>query len=367
MFYRRLWLAFLVVAGPAAVPAAAELGIGDAAPSLDLKEFVKGKPIAIEKGHVYVVEFWATWCGPCRESIPHLTELQKKYKDAHIVGISDEEAATVKSFVESLGDKMDYRVAIDKPSASDKANNDKNTPEQSEGKTARAWLDASGQSGIPTAFIVNRDAKVAWIGHPMEMEKVLEQVVAGTFDLQAAAKKFKEEQAMLRKLRELRARLASAEREGGNKAVLKVLDEAILENAALETMLGLQRFAILSQANDTDAQAQEYGRRLMDKVFKDNPDALSNLAWLVVQPGAPQKPTPGLVKVALLAALRADELTERKDPNYADTLARAYFVSGNRKKALETQERAVKLAGGASPLDIKELKERLEEYRKANQ
>ena len=38
---------------------------------------------------IMVVEFWATWCGPCRTSIPHLIELQKKFKDVMFVGISD--------------------------------------------------------------------------------------------------------------------------------------------------------------------------------------------------------------------------------------------------------------------------------------
>ena len=57
------------------------LSVGDPAPKLAVKEFVKGEPLKdLEKGKTYVVEFWATWCGPCRTSIPHLTELQKKHK-----------------------------------------------------------------------------------------------------------------------------------------------------------------------------------------------------------------------------------------------------------------------------------------------
>ena len=205
------------------------------------------------------------------------------------------------------------------------------------------------------------------MGHPLEMDKVLDQVEAGTFDLQAAAAKYKEEQTLARKLRELRDRIATAQRNGGDKAVLKVLDEAILDNAKLETTLGLHRFAILSQEEATSVQAQEYGKRLLDKVFKDDFNALGNLAWLVVQPDGPKKPAPGLVKLALLAALRADELAERNDANTADTLARAYFVSGNPKKAAETQQRAIKLAAGTSLQGNPELKDRLEEYRKASQ
>src|SRR5262249_18297967 len=80
-----------------AVPAGTEtaeargqsLGVGDPAPKLNVKSFVKGEPIAtLELDKLYVVEFWATWCGPCRVSIPHLTELQKKYPDVAFIGVS---------------------------------------------------------------------------------------------------------------------------------------------------------------------------------------------------------------------------------------------------------------------------------------
>ena len=73
------------------------LEVGQKAPSLAKITWMKGA--AVETGTaVTVVEFWATWCGPCKTSIPHLTELQKKYADkVHIVGISNEDAATVRA------------------------------------------------------------------------------------------------------------------------------------------------------------------------------------------------------------------------------------------------------------------------------
>ena len=66
-------------------------------------------------GKNYVVEFWATWCGPCKASIPHLTELQKKNPSVTFIGVSvwEPDQDKVKPFVEEMGDKMAYRVAID--------------------------------------------------------------------------------------------------------------------------------------------------------------------------------------------------------------------------------------------------------------
>jgi len=110
---------------------------------------MKGEPVDVSSG-VHVVEFWATWCPPCRTSIPHLTELQEKYgeRGVKIVGISNEELGTVKSFVEKMGNKMAYTVAIDKDGVSGD------------------YMGKYGINGIPHAFVV-KDGEVVWHGHPM--------------------------------------------------------------------------------------------------------------------------------------------------------------------------------------------------------
>jgi thiol-disulfide isomerase/thioredoxin len=156
----------------------AELLPGSPAPEMKVEKWVKGTPVdTFAPGQVYVLEYWATWCGPCKKAIPHVTELAKKYAGkVTFVGVDvwekgDDTLPPVEAFVTKMGDQMNYNVAYDGPSKFMDAN----------------WLKAANVTGIPTTFVIDQTGKIAWIGHPMQMEPVLEKVLAGTWDTAAAA------------------------------------------------------------------------------------------------------------------------------------------------------------------------------------
>lgn len=153
---------------------AADLKVGDDAPAFAVSKFVKGEPVKqLQLGQTYVIECWATWCGPCIENIPKITAMQKKYGNKVVfVGVSvfERDQTKVVPFVNKMGAKMNYRVAMDKLPSKDEAG---------KGHIATHWLKAAGKNGIPCAFIVNKEGKIAWIGHPGKMDKVLENVLAG--------------------------------------------------------------------------------------------------------------------------------------------------------------------------------------------
>jgi thiol-disulfide isomerase/thioredoxin len=92
------------------------------------------------KGKVVIVNFWATWCGPCRQEIPEMIALQSQYKDTlQIIGVSEDEAppAQVAKFVQKAG--INYPVIM---------------------STDALEKEYGGIAALPTSFLVNRDGRV---------------------------------------------------------------------------------------------------------------------------------------------------------------------------------------------------------------
>ena len=146
------------------------LSVGDPAPAWKATTWLNGEAVEkAEAGKVYVLEFWATWCGPCIQVMPHLTELQAKYKDQGLVVIgmtgpdsNGNDLDQVTRFAEKMGPKMGYLVAFD-----------------TTGTTYRNYMLAAAQRGIPCSFVIDRTGKVAYIGHPARLDEVLPKVLAG--------------------------------------------------------------------------------------------------------------------------------------------------------------------------------------------
>jgi thiol-disulfide isomerase/thioredoxin len=340
--------------------AAPTLTIGDKAPALKVGTWVKGAPVEkFESGKIYVVEFWATWCGPCRKSIPHITELAHQYKDkVTFIGVSvwesgDDYLQSVTSFVESMGEKMDYTVAAD-----DKAGD--------KGTMAQTWMTAAKQRGIPAAFIVNGEGRIAWIGHPMELDDTIAQVVAGTWDLNKAAaeaRKQAEEEAaresQMAGARQDYQKVQEAMAAGDNAEVVKALDTMIEKYPAFSLNFKMQKFDTLLKHDEAGAYA--FARTLADD-FASEPRALNYIAWTILDNEDLKKPDFG---VALALATKAADATKRKDWMILDTLALATFKAGDASKAVEIQTTTIELARAdkAEEEEIGELVERLNTFK----
>ena len=162
-----------------------ELGIGSKAPMLDIEHWVQDgngffKPVTkFKSGNVYVVEFWATWCGPCIMSMPHLAELQTKYRgeNVQIISVSDESVDEVKDLLAQENDEVGKTFEEITSAYSLTTDPDRSVHE--------SYMEAAGENGIPTSFIVGKSGQVEWIGHPMELDEPLEKVVDGSWDREA--------------------------------------------------------------------------------------------------------------------------------------------------------------------------------------
>jgi thiol-disulfide isomerase/thioredoxin len=158
------------------------LKIGDPAPKIEPMAWLQGTPIAkYERGRVYVIEFWATWCPPCLRSIPHLSALQQKYSSTlTIVGVNAEgllgnhaDLNKVHDFMNRHGKEMTYTVAMEDPI---------------EKPISEQWVTGTGSMGAPTAGIIDRYGKLVWIGYPdvvkgYAFDEALEDTLAGKIDL----------------------------------------------------------------------------------------------------------------------------------------------------------------------------------------
>ena len=342
---------------------AQELTLGSKAPKLELKKFIKGEEVkSFEKGKIYVVELWATWCGPCRTTIPHLTELQKKYKDLTIIGVAilEEDQDAVPEFVEEMGDKMNYRVALDLVPEGE---------EPTEGKIVTNWMKPAEQQGIPTAFVINGEGKIAWIGHPGEMEEPLDQIIEGKWDLVAEAKKMEDAKALQKKMQATFGRLQKLfkefNEEGDPKDLLAELDTATQDIPDKSDIFKMIRFQVLALWKDGVDDAVKLGNEIVESNQGEDPQLLNNIAWFIVDPNRDTKADPKLLKLALKVAIKADKIANNEDPSVADTLAKAYFDNGDLSKAVATQERVIELAEGTRMAADPGLKKRLRQYQKA--
>jgi cytochrome c biogenesis protein CcmG/thiol:disulfide interchange protein DsbE len=121
---------------------AAKGDIGEKAPAWSLPG-LDGKTVNLSdfKGKVVILDFWATWCPPCREEIPSFIQIQKEFADKGVVvvgvALDEEGAKVVKPFAKKKG--INYPLVIGKTSTTE---------------------DYGGIEGIPTTFIINAEGKI---------------------------------------------------------------------------------------------------------------------------------------------------------------------------------------------------------------
>ena len=330
-----------------------ELLVGDPAPGIRLVEFLKGAPLPdLELGKVYVLEFWATWCGPCRTNMPHLSEMQDKYLQAIFIGVAvtEPDIEAVKAFVAEMGDQIRFRIAIEELLTGRSG--------REGGWMTKHWLEASYQRGIPAAFIVNRAGQIAWIGHPIELEEPLAAVINGNCDLGGKAQAHREmlAETHVRQKFHLQQEIKKARAADNGANIAAVIDKAITANPILEKEFGAQKLNELMKDPGSKSSALYYAAYLIDGVCHEDAQALLLLSVVLFKlEGAPLQGdglalASDFVRLAVKAMNRIETLL-RQDPSsasmmphvrmqYEEHFARALMAAGRAGEALDHAQHA---------------------------
>jgi thiol-disulfide isomerase/thioredoxin len=300
------------------------LRIGDQAPPLEIAKWVKGAPAEhFERGKVYVVEFWATWCLPCIQGMPHLSALQREYGDKGLTVVSiscaDNRGNTlegVEQMIAQKGELVNYTIAWD-----------------SERYTHDAWMKAAGLNTIPHAFVVDQDGKLAFIDNPMFLDEPLEQILAGTWDIEKGTAALVQTHAEL-SAATLRARANDADG-------LAAYAEFEAKHPKLARQIDPTRFEIALRVGETDTVQAIAARWMESSIANKNHEELVQLARKIVDPKATVVSRD--LELALRAANKASEITAGKNASVLDVLARIYAWKGDFAKAVELETQALAL------------------------
>ncbi|WP_144058202.1 peroxiredoxin family protein [Novipirellula maiorica] len=324
------------------------LTIGSIAPELDIEHWIhdgNGAFDAVtkfEKNKVYVVEFWATWCGPCISAMPHVVALQKEYADrgVQIVSVSSEPVETIEKFLER--EVPGAKGSDDSAQTFDDLTRSYCLTTDPDRSTSKSYMEAAGQNGIPCAFLIGKSGLVEWIGHPMSMDEPLAKVVNDDWDRQAFAEEFKEEQRadMVFKA------FVSAMRSNNTDKALEILDGYIAEGKLAARVSQMQMVKMQVLASD-DSRADELtayvNHLLQDESF--DAEAVNRLGWTIARYA-----TAGKIddEVTVRAALQKTQSiladAGESKPFVMDTIAHLQFALGDKAAAIATQTEAVELA-----------------------
>lgn len=322
--------------------------VGARAPLLNIQKWIKGKPAPRwEKGHIYILDIWAVWCGPCVGGMPHLTQLQQKYQNrgVTVIGLTgpDNYGSTLEkaeALVARQGKAIGYTIAWDNRSQS-----------------YAAWMKLEKDRGWPWVFIVDRSGAIAFSGHPAGMDRPLEQIVAGTYDLPAATKAY----AARIRAKELARLFRQARQNREWERALSTYDQIVRLDANVAAYHVSENFRILFLERNDPEGAYRFLQQAIESFLKDDPDTLSAITDLILDPKGGIEPKN--MDVALQAALRADTLYHHTDAETLALLARVYFLKQDYAHAIATQSRAVRFAPQENRAAYRKT---LDDYQKAD-
>lgn len=319
-----------------------QLKMGDSAPPLRVRSWLKGTPVTgFEKGKIYVVDFWATWCRPCKAAMPRFSTLARRYQNkATFLAIDVYEKKStsltaIKAFVDGMGHQMDFAVAM-----------------QDSDYMAHDWVDASGEHSIPSTFVVNAEGKIAWMGHPKNVEVVLSKVINNTWDINEELSKrnlnkylSEIDSATIHKLPKYLGDYEKLDDLGKPDSILLRINEVVKQEPKLKYAPSIASFTFTALLRTDTHQAYEYGKEaIMTSTYDEAPyreiiSAIKDDLRKITLP-------PEIYRLgAECYQMEIDRATypELLDmPKLHIEMAAWYELAGDKTKAMEAKQKAIK-------------------------
>ncbi len=321
-------------------------GIGEPAPEFRAGRWLNGPVVErFEPGRIYVMEFWATWCGPCRAAMPHLSELARKHADrVTIIGVDILEKgddplkidAKVDRFMADGGNAMKYPVCRD----------------TSDLYLTNEWYKRSGSPGIPATIVVDGKGNIAWLGNPAAgLDKALDDLVAGTFDYKASAVDAGQKFSKAEELNAVLVPVFDALQAKEWARVVKLADEAAARDEKYRTLLRLPRYQALLHVDEEEARKSAHTAMAGQRMARE-------MATIIAKED-------GLSKETYALAFRA--VDGQTDGASMLALASLNFRLGQPSKAVELQQQLIEIVRSmnALPVDMEPLEEDLKKYQEA--
>lgn len=341
------------------INSALALAPGDKADELDQLVWVQGEPVKIfdkqEKDKkIFIIAFLATWDKGCVLSMPVLSAMQKKLKKENvvIVGISKEKEQVLKEYLNKNPKNLSFPFAAD-PSG--------HISDRYTGTDAR----------IPLVFIVGKDGKILWRGHPLEIEPVLKTIQDGSFDIDKQIKiselhkqlqDFLQTENIRQAIRTadkilsinpsdniaMRVRLFVFESNNKLDQALNFINTLIDKNPKSSTLYFI-KLDLLDRTNATVSEIHKTIKYIFD-AFKNKHEIMHQLAWI-----SANRTRFGAIplETALNASKRSIELLieeKEQDPAklsiYLSTQAQIFYLTGALELAIKNQEKVVTLQKG---------------------
>jgi ferric-dicitrate binding protein FerR (iron transport regulator)/thiol-disulfide isomerase/thioredoxin len=282
--------------------------VGDNAPILPLDKWIKGGPLNVyERGKVYLVDFWALWCGPCIAGMDKLSALQEKYKDQglEVMSVTSGDAwgssyDKVVDFINGKGQRFNYNFAWLPDSY--------RADHQYKSIIYNPWLELAYDSSswaLPQVFLIDKQGRIAFIGDGFALqEDYIVQVLENKHDLSQERKNYIEELVLENEV----VRFLGLLRE-------KKIPDAISKGKAIVENNLVTTHALLAMADD---------------IFNKYGDLHSSK----------------LIDLGFEAARKGVALTRSNSPSHLAVLAKGYSLLNKPQQAVETIQAAINLADG---------------------